>query len=111
MAQSNVDTSGMYEFVVIYSGEVPQYFQCWAESELHAKEQCKNAEPNCMITSVEILVHGHNKEELLTIMEIALNAMRARDSDGKHEENLGISDEYTDYLYQKLNDHMESAAN
>jgi hypothetical protein len=43
------------EYFVHYTLDNEDYiFRCWAEDKEHAKEQCLNAEPNCLIEFVEL---------------------------------------------------------
>lgn len=45
------------EYLVTYveppNGETHWYFECMAEDADHAREQCKNANPECLIIQVE----------------------------------------------------------
>ena len=44
-------------FLVTYinreDGDFLQYFECYAMDSDHAREQCKNAEPNAIIVEIE----------------------------------------------------------
>jgi hypothetical protein len=44
----------MKEWLVHYNDRgVDLIFRCWADDEKHAREQCMNAEPHCIILFVE----------------------------------------------------------
>lgn len=57
MAYKRSKQSEMKQYICSYNDEnTPDFesdvFQCWADNEEHAKEQCQNAYPNAFVADV-----------------------------------------------------------